>query len=295
MELFITVAVTGASGNLGRAIAEGLLDVLDSQDVVLITRTPDNLADLAARGADVRRGDFDDPASLSAAFAGVDRLLVISGDVLGARVHGHVAAFRAAVEAGVGHIAYTSMGNPSDDNPAIAAADHRATEQALRATGAAWTILRNGIYADLQVDAAAGAIATGTLLTNAGNGRNAYVTRADCAAAAIAVLTTDGHERKAYDVTGPEALDAEDLATIYGELGGRKVGIAHADDESWVAAMVQHAGMPEPMARILATFGAAQRQGYAAVVTPTVERLTGRPPTSLREFLAAQREALATA
>lgn len=291
----MTVAVTGASGKLGRAIAEGLLDVLDPADVVLITRTPDNLADLAARGADVRRGDFDEPASLDAAFAGVDRLLLVSGDALGARVRGHVAAFRAAVDAGVGHIAYTSMGNPSDDNPAVAAADHRATEEALHASGAEWTVLRNGIYADLQLDAAAGAIATGTLLTNAGNGRNAYVTRADCAAAAVAVLTTEGHEGKAYDVTGPEALDAEDLATIYSELGGTQVGVAHADDEGWVAAMVQHAGMPEPMARILATFGAAQRQGYAAVVTSTVERLTGRPATSLREFLAARREALVAA
>lgn len=291
----MTIAVTGASGHLGRLVAEGLLDVLTPQDVVLVTRTPEKLTDLAARGADVRQGDFDDPASLGAAFAGVDRLLLISGEAIGARVVQHSAAIRAAVDAGVRHIAYTSVGNPTDDNPAIAAPDHRATEEALRASRVAWTFLRNGIYADLQVDAAAGAIATGTLLTNAGNGRIAYVTRADLAAATVAVLTTDGHEGKTYDLTGPDALDAEDLAAIYGELGGTRIEVAHIDDEGWVDAMVEHAGMPAELARVLATFGAAQRQGYSAVVTPTIEQLTGRAPTSLGEFLAAQRETLVAA
>jgi len=292
LELKMTVAITGASGNLGRAVAEGLLDALDPQDVVLITRTPAKLADLTARGADVRHGDFDDPASLGAAFAGVDRLLLISGDAIGSRVAGHLAAIAAAAAAGVAHIAYTSIGNPSDDNPAIAAADHRATEDALRTSGVAWTFLRNGIYADLQIDAAAAAIATGTLLTNTGAGRNGYVTREDCAAAAVTVLTTDGHERKAYDITGPEALDADDLAQIYSEFGATPVAVAHVDDDAWVAAMVQHAGMPEPVARAYATFGVAQRQGYAAVITPTLERLTGRKPTTLRELLAS-RQAIA--
>ena len=291
----MTVAVTGASGHLGRLVAEGLLAALAPQDVVLITRTPDNLADLAARGADVRHGDFDAPASLGAAFAGVDRLLLISGDAIGARVAQHSVAIRAAVDAGARYIASTSIGNPSDDNPAAAVPDHRATEDALRDSGVAWTFLRNGIYADLQLDAAAGAIATGTLLTNTRNGRNAYVTRADLAAATVAVLTTQGHEGKTYDLTGPDALDAQDLAAIYSELGRTPIEVAHIDDQGWIDAMVDHAGMPAELAHILATFGAAQRQGYSAVVTPTLERLTGRPPTSLREFLSAQRDALVAA
>ncbi|HEX6388949.1 MAG TPA: SDR family oxidoreductase [Solirubrobacteraceae bacterium] len=289
----MTVAVTGASGQLGRLVAEGLLDVLDPADVVLVTRSPEKLADLAERGAEVRRGDFNDPASLD--FAGVDRLLLISGDVIGARVPGHVNAIDAAAAAGVKHVVYTSVGNPSDDNPAIAVPDHRATEEALRASGVAWTFLRNGVYADLQVGGAAGAIATGTLLTNTVDGRNGYVTRADCAAAAVAVLTGDGHEGKAYDITGPEALGADDLAAIYGELGETQVSVVHVDDAAWVDAMVQHAGLPEELVHVLVTFGAAQRQGYAAVVTPTFERLTGRAPTSLREFLGAQRETLVAA
>jgi NAD(P)H dehydrogenase (quinone) len=277
------IAVTGASGHLGRAVAEGLLEVLDPADVVLVTRSPEKLADL---DADVRHGDFDQPDMLATAFAGVDRLLLVSTDVIGARVPGHLTAIAAAADAGVAHVAYTSMGNPSDDNPAIAAADHRATEDALRASGLGWTFLRNGIYAEYQADPAAAAIASGTLLTNAGLGRSGYVSRADCAAAAVAVLTTDGHEDKVYDITGPEALDAHDLAALYGELGGREIQVALVDDEAWVAAMVEHAGLPEADARMYATFWTAQRQGYAAVVTPTVERLTGRAPASLREVLA---------
>ncbi len=285
----MTVAVTGASGQLGRLVAEGLLDVLDPSEVVLVTRSPEKLADLPA---DVRHGDFDDPASLASAFAGVDRVLLISTDAIGARVAGHVAAMTAAVAAGVQHIAYTSFGNPSDDNPAIVAAEHRATEDALRASGAAWTLLRHGVYAEMQLDAAAAAVATQTLLTNAGDGRSAYVSRQDCAAAAVAVMTGEGHEGKIYDITGPEALDADDLAAVFAALGGREVEVVRLADDGWVAAMVEHAGMPEPTARAYATFGAAQRAGYAAVVTDTVQRLTGRAPIALRDVLAAQYSAV---
>ena len=147
-------------------------------------------------------------------------------------------------------------------------------------------------YIEMLLGGAAGAIASGTVLTNAGNGRNGYVTRADCAAVAVNVLTGEGHEGKIYDVTGPDALAADDLAAIYGELGETEVTVTHFDDQDWVAAMVQHAGMPEPVAQVLATFGAAQRQGYTAVASETVERLTGRPATSVRDYLAGHTEAL---
>jgi NAD(P)H dehydrogenase (quinone) len=286
------IGVTGASGQLGRSVAEGLLEVVDPSDVVLVTRDPAKLADLAARGADVRPGDFDDPATLATAFAGIERLLLISTDVLGERVAGQIAAVQAAADAGVCHAAYTSIGNPSDDNPGAAAADHRATEDALRASGMRWTFLRNGIYADLQLDAAAGAVDSGTLLANSGSGRNAYITRADCAAAAVAVLTGEGHEDEAYDITGPEALDAHDLAAIYSEVSGRPVSAVLVDDAAWVEAMVEHAGMPEPVATVYATFGAAQRAGYLGVVTDRFERLTGRRATALRDFVSAHRDAL---
>jgi NAD(P)H dehydrogenase (quinone) len=284
----MAVVVTGASGQLARLVAESLLERISPGELILVTRSPDAIADLAARGADVRAGDFDDPASLRAAFAGGERMLLISASVIGQRVAQHGAAVDAAVAAGVRSIAYTSGVNPSDSNPGAAFADHRATEELARASGLAWTFLRNAIYAESLVAGAAGALGSGTLITNAGEGRTGYVSRADCAAAAAVVMSSDGHEGKAYDITGPEALGARDVAALYTELGGRPVEPAYLDDDAWVAAMVEHAGMPEPLARVIATFGIAARQGYAEVVSTTVRDLTGRDPRTARDVLAAE-------
>ena len=281
----MSIAITGASGQLARLTTEALLEKVDPGDLILVTRTPEALAELAARGVDVRAGDFGAPESLPAAFAGAEKLLLISAAILGERVPDHFAAIDAAVAAGVRSIAYTSIVNPSDSNPGAAAADHRATEERVRVSGAAWTFLRNSIYAEMQVAPGAAALATGTLLSNAGDGRTAYVARADCAAVAAAVLTSDGHEGKAYDVTGPEPLSARDLAALYSEIGGKPVEAVLIDDDAWVAAMVEHAGLPEPLARQLATFGIAARHGYAEPVSSAVEDLTGRPPRTTRQVL----------
>src|SRR5689334_4449446 len=139
----MTVAITGASGTLGRLIAERL------DDAVLITRDPSSL-----EGADVREGDFEDPSSLARAFEGVDRLLIISLPRVGERVPHHIAAVEAAAAAGVSHLLYTSITDPSDSNPAYVAAEHRATEDAMRASGLAWTFLRNSIYTEMLVPTA---------------------------------------------------------------------------------------------------------------------------------------------
>ncbi|HEY3188079.1 MAG TPA: NAD(P)H-binding protein [Solirubrobacteraceae bacterium] len=289
----MSIVITGASGKLGRLTAESLLEKVSPAEVVLVTRTPDALADFAARGADVRAGDFTDPASLTAAFAGGEKVLLISADVIGERVPHQRAAIDAAVAAGVGSIAYTSIVNPSDSNPGAAAADHRATEEHARVSGMAWTFLRNSIYSEMQAGpAASAALASGALATNAGDGRTAYVSRADCAAVAAAVLASDGHEGKAYDITGPEALSAHDLAALYSQIGGKPVEAVLLDDDAWVAAMVEHAGLPEPLARTLATFGIAARRGYAEPVSTAVQDLTGRAPRTLREVLEAELPAL---
>jgi NAD(P)H dehydrogenase (quinone) len=279
----MSIVITGASGQLGRRVAELVLE--QTSDVVLVTRTPEALAGFAERGAQVRRGDFDDPASLDAAFAGGERLLLVSTNVIGTRVAQHRRAIDAAVRAGVRHVLYTSIPNPGPENAAAVAVEHRETEEALRASGLAWTFLRNDIYADLQPQSAAAAIASGQLVTNAGDGRTGYVTREDCAAVAAAVLLSDGHEGRAYDVTGPETLSAADLAALYSELGGRPVQVVHVDDAAFAAGLVEHAGMPQAMAEIYATFGIATRDGVLDVRTDVVERLTGRAPQSLRSLL----------
>jgi NAD(P)H dehydrogenase (quinone) len=291
----MTIAITGASGQLGRLTAEALLEKSAPSDVVLVTRNPDAIADLAERGADVRSGDFDDPASLPAAFEGVERLLLISASVFGVRVPQHRAAIDAAVAAGARSVAYTGGANPSHSNPAVAMRDHRETEEALLASGLDWTFLRNGIYAESLLNGASAAVATGRLITNAGEGRTAYVARADCAAAAAAVLTGEGHERKAYDITSEDALSPADVAALFTELSGKTVEPAYLNDEEWIAAMVEHAGMPEPLAKDIATFGIAARRGYLGAVSTTVAELTGREPVSVRAVLEARRAQLAPA
>lgn len=280
----MTIAITGASGQLGRLVADQLLDTVDPAEVVLLTRDPAKLADYAARGADVRAADFDKPDELVEAFAGVERVLLISTDVVGARVEGHRAAIDAAGKAGVRHIAYTSVPEPTPDNPAGVVPDHAATEEALRESGLAWTMLRNNLYADMQVDSVAQAAGSGQLVTNVGDGGAAYVTRADCAAVAVGVLTGEGHEGKAYDVTGPQAYTAADLAELAGQQSGKPVEVVHVDDEAYTAGLVS-AGLPDFIAPLLTSFGTATRLGKLAAVTDVVEQVGGRKPTPLSALI----------
>ena len=280
----MTVAITGASGHLGRRTAELVLERVAPSDLVLLTRTPDQLADLAGRGAVVRRADFDEPESVREALAGVERMLLISAVDLGHRVQQHRTAIDAAQHAGVRHVLYTSIPNPVTENPAGVVPDHKATEEALRASGLAWTFLRNNLYAEYQVPTAAQAIATGQLVTNAADGRTAFVSRDDCAAAAAAVLTSAGHENTAYDITGPEAVSAEDIAALAGEIGGKDIDVVHVDDDGFVAGLTG-AGLPDVAARLYASFGASTRGGFLEGVSSAVQDLTGEAPRSLRTVL----------
>jgi NAD(P)H dehydrogenase (quinone) len=287
----MTIAVAGAGGQFGRAAADELLRRVEPSEIVLVTRDPSKLEEYAARGVDVRRGDFDDAASLRDAFAGVERLLVISTDALGRRVEQHATAFNTAREVGVRHGAYTSIVNPVPDNPAAVVPEHKGSEEALAASGLEWTFLRCGIYADYQVPGLQAAIAGGTHVHNCGDGRIAYVARNDLARAAAAVLSTDGHEGKAYDLTGPELQSQADLAAVASAVSGKPVEAVSVDDDSYVAGLVEHAGLPEEVARFLSTFGRAVREGKLAVQTSKIEELTGQGPVSVRDLLAAAGEA----
>jgi NAD(P)H dehydrogenase (quinone) len=150
-------------------------------------------------------------------------------------------------------------------------------------------MLRDSIYAEILLAGAGAALATGRHVTNEGEGRVSYVARADCAAVAAAVLTTDGHDGKEYDITRPDALGARDVAALYAELGGRPVEPVLVDDQAYAAGLVEHAGMPEPMAQAYTTFGIGARRGYSAAVSTTVADLTGRAPVTARDALAANR------
>ena len=282
------LAVAGASGQLGRGVVAELLERVPAAELRLLTRTPERLDHLAAHGADVRRADLDEPDALPDALAGVRGLLLISTDALDRRVTQHRDAISAAVAAGVERVIYTSVVSPVEGNPAAVVESHRQTEEDLRAAGCAWTLLRNNLYAEYQAPELEAAQATGQVLHNRGDGTAAYVSRLDCSAVAAAVLAEDGHDGQAYDVTGPEALSAADLAALYGELAGRPVEAVAVDDDTFIAALAGEDadGHMQYGARLVASFGRGIREGWFADVSDVVERLTGRPPRSVREVLA---------
>jgi NAD(P)H dehydrogenase (quinone) len=283
-----TLLVTGAGGQLGRLAVEELL-ARGATKIVAGTRDTAKLADLAARGVDVRHLDFDDAASLAKAFAGVDRALLIS-TVAGNRAAHQAAAVNAAKAAGVKYIAYTSAPNARPNASVGGIADHYWTEQAITASGLDFTLLRDHIYADMAIVGAGAALASGQLFdaTN-GAGRN-YVTRADTArTAAGALLSATGKE--ILDVTGPAPVTQDELAALYTELTGKAVTRVGLTGEQLLGGL-EAAGVPGFMAQLLVAFDLDAAAGHHAITTDVVERFSGRKPQSLVDFLTENRAAL---
>lgn len=276
--------ITGASGQLGRQAAEDALKRIDPSELILVTRTPAALASFAQRGASVRHGDFDDPGALRAAFAGGRRLLLISAKTIGARVAQHRTAIDVAAEVGVEFVAYTSFTN-ADRNSSAIGPEHLDTETALRESAMRWCFLRNSLYSDRLQELGTGAASSGRFVTNRGLGLHAYVARSDCAAAAAAVLTGDGHDGLVYEITGPELIGASDSATIFAELGGRHVEVVQLNDAEFARHAAEQAGVPLDAGRMLATFGHAIRTGELDALSDDVELLTGLVPKSVRSVL----------
>jgi len=284
--------VTGASGHLGRRVLELLLD-RKAGPIIATTRTPASLAAFAARGVDVRRADFEDDASLDAAFAGAQRALLISTDAVdvpGRRIAQHRRAVAAFVRAGVAHVVYTSVPNPTD-TPALVAPDHAGTEAALAATALDFTVLRNSLYTDYLLHSLPGAVASGTLVDAKGTGALAYVTRDDCARAAAGALASSSRGRTTVDVTGPDALTSVQLAAIVSEIVGKPITHTSVPRPVLIEGMVSH-GLPRPVAELLASFDAATAKGDYRQVSTAVEQLSGTKPTSVATYLRAQRAAL---
>jgi NAD(P)H dehydrogenase (quinone) len=287
------IIVSGASGQFGHAAASQLLDL--GAEVVCLSRSLDKVADLAARGAEVRPADFDSPDGLDLAMAGGEKLLLISTTMVGQRPRQHGNAINAAVAAGVKHIVYTSVtdgGNP--DHPAVEQHDHYATEQLLRASGLAFTILYNAQYSEAVATAMAiPALAAGTKPDNCGEGKMPFVSRDDCVRVAVAALTQPGHENKTYNVTGPELLTVPQAMAMVAEMAGKPIEILPVDDEGMFA-YFDSLGVARTAADLgpddaipwasegMVTFGQAIREGYFDVESNDVERITGQAPRTLR-------------
>lgn len=286
--------VTGASGQLGQRVVELLLEAGES-DIIATTRTPDKLAAFAARGVTVRAADFDNTESLVAAFSGADRLLLISTDALdrpGRRLQQHQNAVAAAKAAGVKHILYTSLTYAEPDSPILLAGDHIGTEQAIKASGLGYTILRNNMYTEMLIDTIKRAVATGQIFAAAADGKAGYVTREDCARAAAAALAAAFDGQRTLDITGPEAVSQADIAAIAQKLSGKPVSYVAIPLSALIDGMVG-AGLPRPVAEVYASFDTGIATGVLDVAPGAVESLTGKRPTSVEEFLTAHQAAFA--
>lgn len=291
------LGVTGASGKLGREVLALLLDEhrVPAARIVAITRDPSKLAEFAQRGVQVRAGDFEKPETLPAAFAGVNRLLVISTDAVdrpGRRLTQHRNAVTAAENAGISHVVYTSMVAPDAASPVPFAADHRGTEEALEASKLGYTSLRMMWYMEGLFGKAAQPLATGKWFTAAGDGRTADVAHIDCARACAAALVSGEGGRRTLDITGPEALSAEDLAAAVGEAAGKTIEVVHITPEQ-LRESLQAAGLPPPVVEIVWSIDVNTRMGRAGRVSGDFEKLTGRKPLRLRDWLAENRAAFA--
>ncbi|MEX2049234.1 MAG: NAD(P)H-binding protein [Gemmatimonadota bacterium] len=277
------IIVSGASGQLGGMVVEELLTRgVAPSDLILVSRTPETLERYAQMGASTRFGDFTQPESLGTAYAGGDKMLLISLNTRGnpnprvaaERAALHQIAIDAAVAAGVQHIVYTSYVD-AERNTSPIAVDHRLTEAMLRESGVAWTSLRDQWYADRIVGGAAAMIAAGRAIVDPNEVGAAYVTREDCAAAAAAVLTTPGHENRIYEITGPERILRRDIARIASDMAGVPIEVVAATPD-------ELADVPEP-------------PPSSETLSDHFFELTGRRGMTARQVLEANRETLLAA
>jgi NAD(P)H dehydrogenase (quinone) len=292
------IIVSGASGQLGSLVIDELLArKVAAEDLILVSRTPntDHLNAYAARGANVRFGDFNQPESLDAAYRGGTRMLLISINGGGGdRPELHRAAIDAAVRAGVKQIAYTSYINADRYEDSTIAVDHRRTERILQESGVAWTMLRNQIYANGLVDQAVQIVSDGRFVTHTPDARVAYVTREDCAAAAAAVLSTPGHDNKAYNITGPDAIGPRELVALASEISGKPVELVVLSEADYRRRLAE-SGMPDAAINGTISFAAELDSPYLREPSTAVAELTGRRATSVRTLLTNDRERLRAA
>jgi NAD(P)H dehydrogenase (quinone) len=281
----MSLVVTGATGRLGRLVVEALLERgVAPSEIVATGRDIQKIKDLADRGVTVRRADFDDPDGLAAAFAGGDKLLLVSTSTVGQRLAGHRAAIDAARAAGVSLVAYTSI-TRADTSGIKLAVEHRETEQYLRDSGVPFTFLRNSWYLENYTSGISGYLEQGSVAGSAGDGRVSAATLADYAAASAAVLATEGHAGAVYELGGDEAFTLAELAARLSAASGREITYTDMPAQQF-AELLTAVGLPKDYAGILADADQGLGRGELFTDSGDLSRLIGRPTTTLSEAIA---------
>lgn len=290
-----TILITGAAGQLGQRVIHHLLETykVPAANLIAASRDTAKLADLAAKGVQTRKADFDDAASLEAAFKGVDRVLIISTDALavpGQRLKQHTTAVNAAVKAGVKHIAYTSMPSP-DKSLVTFAPDHLGTENAVKASGLPYTIIRNAWYHDNYMHSMPHNLQGGSWYTASGDGKVPNISRDDCALGAAAALASGTTDSATYTLTGSQSLSADEIAATIASAVGKPLSAVKVSDEQLLHGLLG-AGLPDFVATMLVSADANIRAGNFDHVTEDFTKLTGKQPQTLKDFFVANKAAL---
>lgn len=275
------IAITGASGQLGRLVIEDLLKTLKAEEIVAVVRNPAKVNDFSNRGVQVRAADYGDVSALAKAFSGVEKVLLISSSEVGQRAAQHNNIIAAAKQAGVKLIAYTSLLH-ADKSPLALAEEHIVTEQQLKASGVPFVLLRNGWYTENYLASVPPAIQHGVFIGSAGEGKIASATRADYAAAAAKVLTLDNQAGKVYELAGDHGWTLAELAAEVSQQSGKPVVYQNLNEADFKAAL-QGAGLPEGFAALLANSDAGAEKGGLFDDSHQLSKLIGRPTTPLRD------------
>lgn len=281
------IVITGATGRYGPLVIESLLQRgAASDEITAAVRDPQKAAGLAARGVQVRRADYNDPELMAEAFAGADKVLLVSSDgPTEVRIRHHRNAVTAARQVGVGLLVYTSLVNAADSTLRMAVT-HRETEGIITESGLAAVILRNGWYTENYTAQLPGAVERGAIVGTAGNGRIASAACADLAEAAAAVLLSDGHTGKTYELTGEQAWSLPELAAETAKQSGREVIYNDLAPEQY-GAILTSVGLPDFMVDLLVDAEVQISKGALATTTGDLAALLDRPTTPLADGVAA--------
>ncbi|MBA2948064.1 SDR family oxidoreductase [Streptomyces himalayensis] len=280
----MSIIVTGATGHLGRFVIEGLLEKVPADQITAVVRSEEKGAGFAARGVKIAIADYNAPETFDGLFSAGDKVLLISGNEFDkGRVGQHKVVLDAAKAAGVALFAYTSA---SGSLTAALADDHRGTEQAILDSGVPYVLLRNGWYNENYTEQLAPVLEHNAVVAAAGEGKVASAARADYAAAAVAVLTGEGHENKTYELSGDTAWSFAEYAAELSKQTGKEI-VYNAVPAEALVGILTGAGLPEPLAAILAGVDTSIEKGELAVTSGDLSRLTGRPTTPIADAIAA--------